>query len=213
MSRPILPNGAELPDNVGFDAVHILRNTSKSTYIHLVSTSGVKDSISCIRINGRTNNTEDYEPFVSGSHFSAYDTGNSSKVSCPDCRQLVDPCLLQIHRQIDCFKKQKEETRCELCGRHMLLTNLERHMETHGPERYMCSCCGRKFHRSDYFQGHIKNPSACQVYLSELSLRIISEQNQDEIDLDNPVYDSFTSVTILSMTLALLQIPYHPHRP
>jgi hypothetical protein len=77
-------------------------------------------------------------------------------------------------------------------------------METHGPERYMCSCCGRKFYRSDYFQGHIKNPSACQVYLSELSLRIIREQNQDEIDLDNPVHDSFTSFTILSMTLIVM---------
>jgi len=76
-------------------------------------------------------------------------------------------------------------------------------METHGLERYMCSCCGRKFHRSDYFQAHIKNPSACQVYLSELSLCIISEQNQDEIDLENPVYDSFTSFTILGMTLTL----------
>jgi hypothetical protein len=163
MSRPILLNGAELPDNVGFDAIHILRNMSKSTYIHLVSSSGVKDSISCIRINGRTNNTQfkDYEPFVSGSHFSAYETRNSSKVSCTDWRQLVDPCLVQAHKQIDCFKKQKLETRCELCGRHMLLTNLGRHMETHSPERYMCSCCERKFHRSDYFQGHIKNPSAC----------------------------------------------------
>lgn len=218
MSRPILPNGAELPDNVGFDAVHILRNTSKSTYIHLVSSSGVKDSISCIRMNGRKNNTqfEDYEPFVSGSHFSAYDTRNFSKVSCPDCRQLVDPCLVQIHRQTDYLKKQQKlETNCELCGRHMLLTNLGRHMETHGPERYMCSLCGRKFHRSDYFQGHIKNPSACQVYLSELSLRIMSQQDQDEIDLENPMYDSFTSFTISSMALTLsrMQIPYHPSRP
>jgi len=24
-------------------------------------------------------------------------------------------------------------------------------METHSPMRYMCSCCGRKFYRSDYF--------------------------------------------------------------
>lgn len=194
INRPILPNRAELPNDVGFDAVHILRNTSKSTYIHLVSSSDVEESISCIRIDGRTNRAqfEDYEPFVPGSHFSAIDTGNSRKISCLDCKQLVDLYLVQIHRQTDCFEKQKLETRCELCGGHMLLTNLGRHMETHGRKRYMCSCCGRKFHRSDYFQDHMKNPSACQAYLSELSLRIMSEQNQDEIDLDNPVYDSFT---------------------
>jgi hypothetical protein len=167
-NRPILPNGSELPNDFGFNTVHILRNTSKSTYIHLVSSSGVKESISCIRINGRTNSAqfEDYEPFVPSSHFSTYNTGNSRKISCPDCEQLFDPYLVQIHRQTDCLKKQKIETRCELCGRHMLLTNLGRHMETHGRKRYMCSCCGRKFHRSDYFHDHMKNPSACQIYLS-----------------------------------------------
>jgi hypothetical protein len=137
---------------------------------------------------------EDYKPFIPGSHFSAYDTENFRKISCPDCEQLVDPYMVQVHRRTDCFNKHKLETRCGLCGRHMLLTNLGRHMETHGPKRYMCSCCGRKFHRSDYFQYHMNSPGACQVYLYELSLSIMNAQNQDEIDLDNPAYGSFTSL-------------------
>ena len=84
--RPIFRSGAELPDDVGFDAVHILRSTSKSTYIHLVSDSGVKDSNFCIRVNKRPDSAqvEEYEPFVPGSHFSAYDTVNLRKISCPD---------------------------------------------------------------------------------------------------------------------------------
>ena len=162
-------------------------------------------------MNGSTNSAqfEDYEPFVPGSHFSAYDTGICRKIGCPDCEQLFDPCLVQIHRQTDCLK-----TGCELCGRHMLLTNVGRHMETHGQKRYTCSCCGRKFHRSDYFQNHMKNPSAYQIYLFELSLRVTSEPNQDEIELDNPMYD-LSPLYILSMTLTLpwIQIPYHPNRP
>jgi len=110
-NRPILPNGAELPDGIDFDfdALHISRDTSKSIDIHLLSTSGVEECIYCIRIDGRINGTqlEDYKPFVPGSHFSAYDTENFCKISCPDCEQLVDPYMVQVHRRIDCFNKHK----------------------------------------------------------------------------------------------------------
>lgn len=191
--RPILPNGAELPDDTGFNAIHVSIDASTSTYIHLASTLDNDESISCIRVIGSTKNAqfEDYAPVVSSSHFLAYDLGISRRISCQDCKQLVDPCLMQTHRQTDCIK-QKLETECELCGRHMLLTNLERHMETHGQERYMCSSCGRKFHRSEYFRNHTTNPRACQLYLSELSMRVTSAQNQDELNLDNPVYEFFS---------------------
>jgi len=153
-SRPILPNGAELPDDVGFDAVHILRNASKSTCIHLLSSSGVEECISCIRIDIRMKSAqfEDYKPFILSSHFSAYNIENFRKISCPDCEQLVDPDMVQVHRRTDCFNKHKLETRCELRGRYMLLINLGRHMETQGPKRYICSRCGRKFHGRTTFR-------------------------------------------------------------
>ena len=76
---------------------------------------------------------EDYNPFFPGSHFPSYDTQNFRKISCPDCEQLVDPSMVQVHRRTDCFNKHELGTRYELCGRHMLLTNLGRHMETHQP--------------------------------------------------------------------------------
>ena len=195
---PILPNGVELPDNASIDAVHISRDNSKSTYIHLLSRSGVKETISCTQISRRMCRVqlEGYRPFVPSSHFAAYNAENSRKISCPNCEQLIDPCMIQVHRLIDCVKKHKEEARCELCGHNMLYTNLERHMETHGPKRYMCSCCGRKFHRSDYFQDHMNNPSACQIYLSELSSSIINAQGEDGINLEDPRYNCF--------------IPFHP---
>jgi len=40
----------------------------------------------------------------------------------------------------------------------------------------------------------MNNPGACQVYLYELLLSIMNAQNQDEIDLDDPAYDSFTTL-------------------
>jgi hypothetical protein len=132
----------------------IFRETRRNLLTFISSqSSGVEECISCIRIDGRMNSAqfEDYKPFIPGSHFSAYDTENFRKIGCPDCEQLVDPYMVQVHRRTDCFNKHKLETRCRLCGRHMLLTNLVRHMETHGPKRYMCSCCGRKFHKLDYF--------------------------------------------------------------
>lgn len=74
INRPILPNGAELPDDVSFDAVHISRDTSKSTYIYLLSSLGVEECISCIQIDRRINSaqSEDYKPFIPGSHFLTY---------------------------------------------------------------------------------------------------------------------------------------------
>lgn len=190
---PILPNGVELPANASVDAVHISRSNSKSTYIHFLSRSGAKETISCTQISRRMGRVqfEDHRPFVPGSHFAAYNAENSRNISCPNCEQPVDPCMIQVHILTDCVKNHKLEARRELCGRNMLYTSLERHMETHGPKRYMCSRCGRKFHRSDYFQDHMNNPGACQIYLSELSLSIINAQDEDGINPEDPRYNCF----------------------
>ena len=47
INRLILLNRAELLDDICFDAVHILRNTSGSAYIYLLLGSGVGECTSC----------------------------------------------------------------------------------------------------------------------------------------------------------------------
>src|SRR5258708_39817266 len=104
---PILPNGVELPDNASVDAVHISRGDSNSTCIHLLTRSGVKETISCTQISRRMGRVqfEDQRPFVPGSHFAAYNAENSRKISCPNCEQPVNLSMIQVHRLTDGVKK------------------------------------------------------------------------------------------------------------
>ena len=193
---PTLPNGGELPDDANVDAVHITRD-SKSTYIHLLSRSGDKEAISCTQISGRIGGLgfEDHKPFVPSSHFGLEDAANCRKICCPNCEQFIDPSLIQRHILIECGKEDKFKVTCELCGRKTLQTTLADHMLTHGPKRYMCSYCGRKFHRWDYLQNHMNRPNACLLYLDELSLSLLNAQDEDKdgINLDDPMYSYFVT--------------------